>query len=49
MPEIIDYTGKAILSLRPSMEYARENLKTAENLQRVEGAIMKLKSYFTDN
>lgn len=38
--------GKKTPSLRPIMEYARENLKTVENLQTVEDAVAKLKSYF---
>lgn len=38
--------GKKTPSLRPIMEYARENLKTAENLKKVEDAINKLKTYF---
>jgi diadenosine tetraphosphate (Ap4A) HIT family hydrolase len=38
--------GKKTPSLRPIMEYARENLKTTENLKKVEEAVSKLKSYF---
>lgn len=38
--------GKKTPSLRPIMEYARENLKTTENLQKVEEAVTKLKIYF---
>lgn len=38
--------GKKTPSLRPIMEYAQENLKTAENLMDVEKAIMRLKDYF---
>ncbi len=38
--------GKKTPSLRPIMEYARENLKTAENLEKVEGAVTMLKTYF---
>ncbi|QQR77267.1 MAG: diadenosine tetraphosphate hydrolase [Candidatus Moraniibacteriota bacterium] len=38
--------GKKVSSLRPIMEYARENLKTTENLKDVEEAITKLKAYF---
>lgn len=38
--------GKKTPSLRPIMEYARENLKTEENLKVVEEAVSKLKIYF---
>ncbi|MBP6974908.1 MAG: diadenosine tetraphosphate hydrolase [Candidatus Pacebacteria bacterium] len=41
--------GKKTASLRPIMEYARENLKTEENLQKVEEAITRLKAYFQAN
>ncbi len=38
--------GKKTPSLRPIMKYARENLKTTANLEKVEAAIIKLKAYF---
>ena len=38
--------GKKTPSLRPIMEYARERLKTEENIKKVEEAVSKLKSYF---
>lgn len=38
--------GRKIPSVRPSMEYAREHMKTTENLEKVEEAVAKLKSYF---
>lgn len=38
--------GKKTPSLRPIMEYARENLKTTENLANVEKTATKLKTYF---
>ena len=38
--------GRKIQSVRPIMEYARENLKTEENLKKVEEATEKLKNYF---
>ena len=38
--------GKKTPSLRPIMEHARENLKTTENLLRVEEAVSILKAYF---
>lgn len=38
--------GKKTPSLRPIMEYARENLKTTENLKEVEKSVSKLKTYF---
>lgn len=38
--------GKKIQSVRPIMEYARKNLKTEENLEKVNGAIEKMKTYF---
>lgn len=41
--------GKKTSSLRPIMEHARENLKTTENLLRVEEAVSKLKAYFESN
>lgn len=37
--------GKKTPSLRPTMEYARENLKTEENLKQVEEAVAELKTY----
>ena len=38
--------GQKIQSVRPIMEYARENLKTTNNLKRVETATQKLKQFF---
>lgn len=38
--------GRKIQSVRPIMEYARENLKTASNLKKVETAVQKLKQFF---
>ncbi len=38
--------GHKIQSVRPIMEYARENLKTAGNLKKVETAVQKLKRFF---
>jgi hypothetical protein len=43
---MLEKFGKKTPSLRPIMEYARENLKTAENLEKVEKAVVKLKAYF---
>ena len=43
---ILEQFGKKTPSLRPIMEYARENLKTLDNLKKVEEAVSKLKSYF---
>ncbi|QQS16135.1 MAG: diadenosine tetraphosphate hydrolase [Candidatus Moraniibacteriota bacterium] len=37
--------GTKTPSLRPIMEYARENMKTKENLEKVEQAIEKLQQY----
>lgn len=39
--------GSKIPSVRPIMEYARENLKTEENIQEVETATQKLKQFFS--
>ena len=41
--------GNKIQSVRPIMEYARENLKTASNLKNVETSIQKLKQFFLSN
>ncbi len=38
--------GKKIQSVRPIMEYARENLKIPENLRKVDEAMEKLKVFF---
>ena len=43
---MLEQFGKKTPSLRPIMEYARENLKTPDNLKKVEEAVSKLKSYF---
>lgn len=41
--------GTKIQSVRPIMEYARENFKTADNLKNVETAVKKLKHFFENN
>lgn len=41
--------GHKIQSVRPIMEYARENLKTRKNLKKVESATQKLKQFFLSN
>lgn len=41
--------GQKIQSVRPIMEYARENLKTPENIKEVESATQKLKQFFLSN
>ena len=41
--------GRKIQSVRPIMEYARENLKTKENLEKVNEVVEKLKLYFQDS
>lgn len=38
--------GKKIQSVRPIMEYARESLKTLDNLKKVDEAMKKMKEYF---
>lgn len=38
--------GHKIQSVRPIMEYARENMKTEANIQAVEVAVQKLKQFF---
>ena len=40
--------GRKIQSVRPIMEYARENLKTTENLKKVDEAMEKMKTYFQE-
>ncbi len=45
-PWMAEKFGKKIQSVRPIMEYAREHLKTPENLKRVGEATEKLKQYF---
>ena len=37
---------RKIQSVRPIMEYARENLKTASNLKKIDTATQKLKQFF---
>lgn len=37
--------GKKIESVRPIMEYARENMKTTENLEKVNEAVQKLQEF----
>ena len=39
--------GRKIQSVRPIMEYARENMKTEANIQEVEAATQKLKQFFS--
>lgn len=39
--------GRKIQSVRPIMEYARENMKTEPNIQEVETATQKLKQFFS--
>jgi diadenosine tetraphosphate (Ap4A) HIT family hydrolase len=39
--------GRKIQSVRPIMEYARENMKTDDNIQEVETATQKLKQFFS--
>lgn len=39
--------GKDVKSVRPIMEYAKENLKTPENLKQIEESINKLKSHLS--
>jgi len=41
--------GQKIQSVRPIMEYARENLKTNSNLKKVKSATQKLKRFFLSN
>lgn len=43
--EWMDRIGKKVQSIRPIMEYAREKLKTLENLEKVTDAKNRLKSY----
>lgn len=38
--------GRKIQSVRPIIEYARENMKTSENLKNVDEAMEKMKTYF---
>lgn len=38
--------GRKIQSVRSIMEYAREHMKTAENLKKVDGATEKMRNYF---
>ena len=41
--------GQKIQSVRPIMEYARENLKTTSNLKKVNTTIQKLKQFLVSN
>ncbi|PIS23437.1 diadenosine tetraphosphate hydrolase [candidate division WWE3 bacterium CG08_land_8_20_14_0_20_40_13] len=43
---MVEKFGKKIQSVRPIMEYARENMKTSENLKKVDEAMEKMKTYF---
>jgi len=38
--------GRKIQSVRPIMEYARENMKTLDNLKNIDEAVKKIKKYF---
>lgn len=40
--------GRKIQSVRPIMEYARKNLKTHNNLRKVDAATQKLKQFFSN-
>lgn len=42
-----DKFGRKIESVKPIMEYARENMKTADNLEVVDAATQKLKQFFS--
>ncbi len=44
--EWMDNHGTKIESVRPIMEYARNDLKTSDNVKSVEESITKLKNYF---
>jgi diadenosine tetraphosphate (Ap4A) HIT family hydrolase len=41
--------GKKVQSVRPIMEYAKENLKTKSNFKKVRTATQKLKQFFLNN
>ncbi len=43
---MVEKFGREIQSVRPIMEYARENLKTEENLKKVDEATEKLRNYY---
>jgi len=43
---LMERFGRKIQSVRPIMEYARENMKTPKNLQKVDEAMEKMKKYF---
>ncbi len=43
---MLEKFGKKIQSVRPIMEYARESLKTPENLKKVNEAMERLKAFF---
>lgn len=43
---LVEKFGRKIQSVRPIMEYARDNLKTSENLKKVDEAMEKMKKYF---
>lgn len=43
--EWMEKFGRRIQSVRPIMEYARENLKTKENIKLVEDSVEKMKKY----
>ncbi len=42
-----DKFGTKVQSLKPIMDYARKNLKTEQNLHKVDDAIEKLRQFFT--
>lgn len=43
---MLEKFGKKIQSVRPIMEYARESLKTPDNLKKVDEAMEKMKDFF---
>lgn len=43
---ILEKFGRKIQSVRPVMEYARENLKTPENIKNIHEESEKMKNYF---
>lgn len=45
---LVEKFGRKIQSVRPIMEHARENLKTPENLKKVDETIEKMKIYFQE-
>ena len=45
-PWMQEQFGRKVQSIRPIMEYAREHMKTEDNLKEVSNATQKLKQYF---